>query len=141
MKHPETPNPLLVHLPADNVLAFVDPVLGRLEQRGLLPRRRPPAAVVKTIPAVAAPAGNRQLTNVPNRLMGFALRETTGTAGATVELRDGTDATGDLVVAVTLAAGESTRDHFGEGGLGLGTGLYLVRVAGSVDGSVWFGEV
>jgi hypothetical protein len=133
-----------VHLPVDNVVAALTPVADHLVDRvGLLPRRRPPAAVPKTLNAVAAGGvnGNYQLSRVDARLLGFSMRETTGAAGATIELRAGDDATADLILAIDLDPGETTREWFGPNGIEFNGGLYVVRVAGTVDGSVWLGEI
>ncbi len=101
------------------------------------PRLRLPAAY--PVPVVARAASNStQLTTVPNTLHGFALRETTGAARAVIELRAGESDDGALVAAITLAAGESVRDWFGPNGIAV-SGLRLVRVSGSADGSVFLG--
>jgi len=68
-------------------------------------------------------------------LMGFALRETSGAAPATIELR-AHDASGDLIAPITLAAGASTHDWFAGGGISFADGLFVV-VTGAVDGAVF----
>lgn len=135
-----------LHLPVDNVVAGLDELAGTVVDRiGLLPRRRPPAAVPKSIKPVAAGAANAnyQLSSVDARLLGFAVREATGVQGAeaVIELHAGTDASGDLIVPITLAGGESDRDWFGPNGITFAGGLYLVRVTGTVDGCVFLGEI
>ncbi len=91
------------------------------------------------MPVVARASGNStQLTTVPNSLHGFALRETTNAARAVVELRAGESDEGTLVASITLAAGESIRDWFGPNGIAV-SGLRLVRVSGSAEGSVFLG--
>lgn len=90
-------------------------------------------------PIAAAPAGSgtdASFGNTGGRLRGWALRETTGAAGATVELRDGGPA-GDLVAPINLDPGETCRDWFGGGGISYTNGLFLVRLSGSVDGALY----
>lgn len=81
--------------------------------------------------------GTRRPTTTPAALAGFALRETSGAAPAVVVLRDGSDATGDPTIPITLAPGESVREWFGPGGVNLVYGLYVDVVSGAVDGSVF----
>ena len=63
--------------------------------------------------------------------------ETTGTAPASLVLVNGQDATGTIVVPVTLTAGQSTRDYLAGGGVLFDSGVFLRVVSGSVSGSVW----
>lgn len=91
-------------------------------------------AEVRSVPATTT---GRRISTSAGRLMGWALRETAG-APATVYLRDGRDAGGEIVVPLQLAANESTRDYFA-GGLSLVDSLYLDVVAGSVEGAVFVG--
>lgn len=85
-------------------------------------------------------SGNKStiVSTSAGRLVGWGLRET---AGATVTgyLRDGCDASGDIIVPFSLAANESTRDVYIPGGLSFGRGLYVHIVTGSIEGSVWLG--
>lgn len=94
-----------------------------------------------TVPAVAggAAAADVKASTVGNQLKGFNLRETTGAGIATVRILDGTDASADLVVAITLAANESVRDWFSERGIALLNGCYVQRVTGTVEGAVYLG--
>lgn len=73
-------------------------------------------------------------------LYGFALIETTGAAGATLELFDGSDTNSPSVCPVTLKAGESTREWFGPPGITLDRGLFVSVLSGAVRGSVWLGD-
>lgn len=70
-------------------------------------------------------------------LMGFSLKETTGTAIAELDLYNGTDTSGLDVYPITLAAGQSTADNFAPGGLLFPSGLFPSVVSGSVKGSLW----
>lgn len=86
------------------------------------------------------------LSTVSGQLAGYAFRETSGGAGATVvlRLRAGLDAGGSLLVPIALTAGESTRDWFLPYGIGFTGGLYVEVIAtngGTVEGSVFTGPV
>ncbi len=76
-------------------------------------------------------------TTAAGALVGFSLRETTGTTDATVILRDGADSAAPLVAVVQLAPGESVRDWFGPGGLGVSEGIYVHVSAGTIEGAVY----
>jgi hypothetical protein len=138
-KHPDE----LMAEEAASMATLFSGFLTRFEERNRNPRPRPPAAVVKQLPTLSAGTiPRRQLTAVQNRLMGYAVRETTGAAAAVVELRDGADgADGDLVVPIDLKAGETVRDWFGDIGLEVAVGLVVVVVSGAVDGAVYLAEV
>lgn len=68
---------------------------------------------------------------------GWAFRETTGTAGAVLEIIDGIDANGNLIAPITLLANESTRDLQGIVPLGVEMGIFVHVVSGSVKGALW----
>lgn len=89
------------------------------------------------ITAITAPGG-AQATTVANTLTGYAIRETTGSAGATVILRDGDGTDGREIIGITLAAGESTRDWFGAG-ISIIDGLYVDVTDGQIAGAVFLG--
>lgn len=81
--------------------------------------------------------GSKAASSVSNVVAGYALRETTGTDTATVILRDGPDAAGDELVPITLAAGESVRDWFGERGPSFVDGVFVDVTSGSVAGALF----
>jgi hypothetical protein len=84
-----------------------------------------------------APAG----ADVAGRLIGYAVRETTGTPGATaqVRFRSGTTVSGTpLGAGVTLAANESVREWFGPSGINVPTAVFLERVSGSTEVTVYY---
>lgn len=70
---------------------------------------------------------------------GFAIRETSGAAVATVRIRDGLNATGLLVDDIQLTASESAREWYPEEGIAIEVGLYVEVVAGAVEGSLRIG--
>ena len=70
-------------------------------------------------------------------LHGWGVLETTGTASATVEIWDGTDTTGQLVVPIALSSGQSARDWIGLDGIAMYAGMLINVVSGSVRGTLW----
>jgi hypothetical protein len=81
-------------------------------------------------------------SNGAGRLVGWSLRETSGTAPATVTLyaaRDGADPAA-IVATVVLPAGTSTLWAPGTPGVSFGDGLFAVT-AGAVVGPLYFGAV
>ena len=76
------------------------------------------------------------MNNSPSRIFWHSFKETTGSAKAAYEILDGTNSSARVLLEVTLAAGESTRDFFGERGLKAFEGLYFNLVSGSVKGMV-----
>jgi hypothetical protein len=65
-----------------------------------------------------------------------SIRESTGTAPATVRFWDGGDVTGQLVDPITLVANESARDQYARGEYPIRVGLFMEVVTGEVDLSV-----
>lgn len=68
---------------------------------------------------------------------GFALRETSGTAGAVVRVFDhASAASGTVLDEIALAPGESAREFYGDGGMKTSNGIYAQLVSGAVAGSI-----
>lgn len=86
--------------------------------------------------AWAAGTVNIDLVQRADRILFWSFLETTGTGRATLRLRDGSDAGGELIVPVSLSAGESTRDWLGPQGIPCHAGVYLEMVTGAVEGSI-----
>ena len=84
----------------------------------------------------ASPAVSASLTTRPCLFFGWSVRETAG-AAATVELYDGSNATGRFVAAIALAANGAETDPGPDGGLLCESGLYLNVVSGSAKVSAW----
>lgn len=82
-----------------------------------------------------------QVAGAGGRVMGWSLHETSNVAGAQLYLRDARDGdhAGDIIAALSLAAGESTRDSWFPGGLSFINGLLVDVVSGSVEGAVYLG--
>jgi hypothetical protein len=75
--------------------------------------------------AVAAVAGLR--------LLGFAAKETTGSANALIFLRWGTSTSGYPLTIVSLGPNESAREWYGPDGINATAGIYLERSSGSTQ--------
>lgn len=88
--------------------------------------------------SISVPSTGSQVPYGGNGLvMGWSLLETTGAAAAVVELYDGQDAGGQLVAAISLSPGQSTRDWLGPSGIETDIGLFVRVVSGTVRGAVW----
>lgn len=86
-------------------------------------------------PFVAGQTG--RLSTSSGRLAGFSIRETTGAAAAVVRLRDGSDATGDLLATIALLGGASVQAWFMPSGVSFGYGLFLEVTSGAVEAVVY----
>lgn len=95
---------------------------------------------ITVVPGTAV-TSSRQLLASGNvvALCGWALAETTGTAGATVRIHDGLDANEAVFARINLASNESTRDMWGYPGVKCTSGnLYLEVVSGSIEGVIFW---
>lgn len=84
-------------------------------------------------------AGVRVMSSA-GRIAGFSVRETTGAAPALVKLHDGFDLNGDLVMTISLAAGESARDWFWPGGISCTYGLFVEVASGTIEGVAYLSQ-
>jgi hypothetical protein len=66
---------------------------------------------------------------------GFAIRETTGSAPASVVVYDGTTATGLIIDEIVLTAAKSLSINYGHPKIAR-IGIYISVVSGSVAGSI-----
>lgn len=81
---------------------------------------------------------NGRVTTGGGLLAGYAFRETSGTAGAVIRILDGSEpANGNLLVPISLSAGESTRDWYLPSAIGYINGIYVQVVSGAVEGVVF----
>lgn len=93
-----------------------------------------PASRSEPIPATTASV---QVLGGAAFLHGWALMESTGSAGAVVRFRDGTGTDGVVIAPISLTGGESTRDFFPGAGVAVRSGLFLEVVSGEVEGAAW----
>lgn len=73
-------------------------------------------------------------------LMGFAVKESSGTAAAEVDIYNGTDNKGLLTLPVTLTASQSTSEWYGPNGLEMSEGLFVVIASGAATGTLWIAD-
>jgi hypothetical protein len=88
--------------------------------------------------AVALTGSNQTVAQSSATYCGFSIRETTGTAQATVRVWNGTSATGTLLDDIALSAGQSARELYPEGILA-DVGIFVQIVSGTVAGSLRVG--
>lgn len=94
---------------------------------------------IATSPGAAITASRQVLAGDVRAIGGWGFAETTGTAGASLRLRDGNSATGEVFIRVNLASNESTRDYFPKDGVHCLTGRVFIEVlSGSVEGVIYW---
>lgn len=90
-------------------------------------------------PAVAFPVALTNasvvVTSTEAALVGLALREMTGAAGATVDVFNGGSANGNLLGSYSCAAGGQIKGELAPAGVWAGGGIF-VQVGGQVQGAV-----
>lgn len=76
------------------------------------------------------------LSGVPGLLAGYSVRETAG-ARAVLRFRDGADTTApdNILITMSLAPLESTRDWFMPTGISYRMALYVEVVSGTIEGA------
>ncbi len=124
-QHPETAAAVEFTAWLENLRADVSETVNGIYLRG-----------ARAVPVGDAENAMTRPTSAAGALMGFGIRETTGTDPAPVLLRDG-GPDGDIVVPITLGPGEDTHVWYGPGGINLTQGLYVDVIAGAVDGAVY----
>lgn len=85
---------------------------------------------------IATTTASKQLVNTHCRLIGYNLAETTGSAGAVIDLYDGHDTGGVFVAEIDLVKATSVTQELNIYGWPITAGLYLSVASGSVKGSV-----
>lgn len=78
------------------------------------------------------------MTGFGVRLMGWSAAETSGSAGCTINIYDGTDTTGPIVMPIKLASGQSSTDWYGPNGIAFRNAVYLSLASGQAAGSIYF---
>ena len=86
--------------------------------------------------SVLAGQTSKALNFSPSRVFFHSFRETTGVTRAVYQILDGL--AGQLIMSVSLAPGESTRDYLGADGLSVSNYIYFNLVSGSVEGNLAF---
>lgn len=94
----------------------------------------------KARPVIADPLVAGALVAQRAIYFGFTVRETSGSAVATVRIWDNPSAaSGTILDTIQLAAKESAREFYGPMGIEALTGIFIEVVAGTVEGSVRHG--
>jgi hypothetical protein len=75
------------------------------------------------------------------RVFGFAIKNPSGSTAAALDLYDGTDTTGIVVIPVVLASSDSAADWYGPNGVWFKNGLYANVTAGEAKGSIFLRHV
>lgn len=89
--------------------------------------------------AIALTGSDQAVSATPTVYRGFAIRETSGSAGAVVRIFDNASAaSGTVLDEISLNASESAREWY-ESGLVAASGVYVDVVSGAVAGSVRVG--
>lgn len=73
------------------------------------------------------------LVSMGGRLMGWALREATGSSFAAIEFYDGTNTGGQLIAPVNIGSGGFLSFWYGDVGIDIEQGVFMNVVAGSMD--------
>lgn len=95
--------------------------------------------IAPTAAGAVTASGQLAPTGVCKQVIGWAIKETTGSVGATFTLWDGVNTEGTVIVPITLSANESTRDRSGPPGIQcVSGGLYLQVISGSISGVVYW---
>lgn len=74
------------------------------------------------------------------RLMGWTAAETSGSAGCTINIYDGADTSGGVVIPIKLASGQSSTDWYGPNGTLFRNGVYVDLASGQATGSIFFNK-
>jgi hypothetical protein len=97
----------------------------------------PPPRAIHALPVTLSGAGV-QLLELPVEFCGWSLRETTGSAGASVDFYTGSGTGGELIASTAPASGMSTSLSLNNHGVWARRGIYVNVVSGAVTGVVWY---
>lgn len=97
----------------------------------------PPGGTVKKL-GTGTLTTSKKLVNAKGYVTGWSARETTGSAGAVVQLFDGVDSSGTKFAEQGLPNGTGTPVPLGDIGLYMEQGVFVNVLTGSVDVVVWF---
>lgn len=95
----------------------------------------------RPLPIGTAAGSSTHPLGSPGRLVGWSLRETSGSAPATVRIYDGQDTGGTLLACIQVAASPSSASCLNlwlGSGVSITNGLYL-DITGTIEGSVYVG--
>lgn len=83
-------------------------------------------------------SASKQLTQIPGRLLGWALEEMSGSASAKCRLHDGTDAGGDVADRMQVGTGATAHGSYFDVGIDIRSGLFVEVVSGSLALTVYY---
>jgi len=83
-------------------------------------------------------ATGKMLTNFAVVMCGWSIRNISSTTLATLDVYDGTDATGNPLFPINLSANETSREWFLPGGVLMLDGVYVNVTAQEVKGSIFY---
>lgn len=89
-----------------------------------------------TMIRIVSPGATSQLIGGSGRLLGWSLRETSGTAAAIVQLLDGDPAGLGILATISLTSGQSTRDWESFHPAPYYQSLNLHIIAGAIEGVI-----
>lgn len=87
--------------------------------------------------AVASNTTDVAATGAAGTLFGYSIHETAA-AAASLVIRDGASNAGGAISYISLASNESVRDWFGPQGIKITTGIWIERVTGTTELTVWY---
>ena len=92
----------------------------------------------RPVPVGITQGATKSVSGSAGAMVGFALTNESEDEAATVRVlfHDGLDANADIIMKISLAPGESTRDWF-HPGINLERGLFLDYEGGDISGSVF----
>lgn len=94
---------------------------------------------IATAPGGAVTASRIVINSDVHAILGWAFAETTGTAGATIRIHDGSSATGEVFARINLTSNESVRDWYIPKGIRCFTGrIFIEIISGSVEGVIYW---
>lgn len=83
-------------------------------------------------------SGSRQVLGFAVRLMGWTAAETSGSASCTINVYDGADTNGPIVLPIKMASGQSSTDWFGPNGIMFRNAVTISMASGQAQGSVFY---
>lgn len=88
--------------------------------------------------SIGNPGTTHALTGLAGLLMGWCIRENTGSATASANLYDGGDSSETILAAISLPAGGLTVATFFPDGIDVLSGLFFSAVSGQMRGVVYY---
>jgi hypothetical protein len=97
-----------------------------------------PSGVMRALSVGAPLTSTLQLFSFSAELCGWSLRETTGSAGASVDLYTGEGTNGELIASIAVASGGMSAVISSHHAIWARRGIFVNVVSGSVTGVVYY---